>query len=65
MTFHGQVMDDGEEHGVVKVADFGLARIYQAPLKPLSENGVRAHFSSVYLRIFHVHSLHDYAMFNI
>jgi hypothetical protein len=40
-------MGDGEEHGVVKVADFGLARIYQAPLKPLSENGVRAHFSSV------------------
>ncbi|WJX40930.1 Cyclin-dependent kinase E-1 [Trifolium repens] len=34
------VMGDGEEHGVVKVADFGLARIYQAPLKPLSENGV-------------------------
>lgn len=34
-------MGDGEEHGVVKIADFGLARIYQAPLKPLSENGVR------------------------
>ncbi|CAL0305255.1 unnamed protein product [Lupinus luteus] len=34
------VMGDGEEHGVVKIADFGLARIYQAPLKPLSENGV-------------------------
>jgi cyclin-dependent kinase 8/11 len=33
-------MGDGEEHGVVKVADFGLARIYLAPLKPLSENGV-------------------------
>ncbi|XP_027351942.1 cyclin-dependent kinase E-1-like isoform X2 [Abrus precatorius] len=33
-------MGDGEEHGVVKIADFGLARIYQAPLKPLSENGV-------------------------
>lgn len=33
-------MSDGEEHGVVKVADFRLARIYQAPLKPLSENGV-------------------------
>ncbi|KAL9158709.1 hypothetical protein ABFS82_08G087100 [Erythranthe guttata] len=34
------VMGDGEEHGVVKIADFGLARIYQAPLKPLHENGV-------------------------
>lgn len=33
-------MGDGEEHGVVKIADFGLARIYQAPLKPLFENGV-------------------------
>ncbi|KAF7834113.1 cyclin-dependent kinase E-1-like isoform X1 [Senna tora] len=34
------VMGEGEEHGVIKIADFGLARIYQAPLKPLSENGV-------------------------
>ncbi|KAM6563225.1 hypothetical protein CsatB_023223 [Cannabis sativa] len=34
------VMGDGEEQGVVKIADFGLARVYQAPLKPLSENGV-------------------------
>ncbi|GLJ54572.1 hypothetical protein SUGI_1172150 [Cryptomeria japonica] len=34
------VMGDGDEHGVVKIADFGLARIYQAPLKPLSDNGV-------------------------
>lgn len=33
-------MGEGEEHGVIKIADFGLARIYQAPLKPLSENGV-------------------------
>jgi len=33
-------MGEGEEHGVVKIADFGLARIYQAPLKPLAENGV-------------------------
>jgi len=33
-------MGEGEEHGIVKIADFGLARIYQAPLKPLSENGV-------------------------
>jgi len=39
-TFFGQVMGEGEEHGVVKIADFGLARIYQAPLKPLSDNGV-------------------------
>ncbi|PON79900.1 GPCR kinase [Trema orientale] len=34
------VMGEGEEQGVVKIADFGLARIYQAPLKPLAENGV-------------------------
>ncbi|KAK3006887.1 hypothetical protein RJ639_016326, partial [Escallonia herrerae] len=33
------VMGEGEEHRVVKIADFGPARIYQAPLKPLSENG--------------------------
>lgn len=33
-------MGEGEEQGVVKIADFGLARIYQAPLKPLFENGV-------------------------
>ncbi|MEW5302446.1 MAG: hypothetical protein WDW36_005232 [Sanguina aurantia] len=26
--------------GVVKVADFGLARIFQAPLRPLHDNGV-------------------------
>ncbi|KAK9266214.1 hypothetical protein L1049_012417 [Liquidambar formosana] len=34
------VMGEGDEQGVVKIADFGLARIYQGPLKPLSENGV-------------------------
>ncbi|GAV68680.1 Pkinase domain-containing protein [Cephalotus follicularis] len=34
------VMGDGEEQGVVKIADFGLARIYQGPLKPLCDNGV-------------------------
>lgn len=34
------VMGEGDEHGVIKIADFGLARIYQAPLKPLSDNGV-------------------------
>ncbi|CDP04594.1 unnamed protein product [Coffea canephora] len=34
------VMGEGEEHGVVKIADFGLARIYQSPLKALSDNGV-------------------------
>lgn len=39
-----QVMGEGEEQGVVKIADFGLARIYQAPLKPLSENGVGGFF---------------------
>eukprot|EP00958_Prasinococcus_capsulatus_P017711 scaffold2017_cov387-Prasinococcus_capsulatus_cf.AAC.17 len=30
----------GEDAGRVKIADFGLARIFQAPLKPLSDNGV-------------------------
>lgn len=34
-------MGEGDEQGVVKIADFGLARIYQAPVKPLSDNGVR------------------------
>lgn len=37
-----KVMGDGEEQGVVKIADFGLARVYQAPLKQLSDNGVRS-----------------------
>ena len=40
MNFNDQVMGEGEEQGVVKIGDFGLARIYQAPLKPLSDNGV-------------------------
>lgn len=30
----------GKDAGMVKIADLGLARIYQSPLKPLSENGV-------------------------
>ncbi|KAM3709477.1 hypothetical protein ACB098_02G176500 [Castanea mollissima] len=34
------VMGEGDEQGVVKIADFGLARIYQAPLKSLADNGV-------------------------
>lgn len=38
-------MGEGEEHGIIKIADFGLARIYQAPLKPLSDNGVSASIS--------------------
>ena len=33
-------MGDGKEQGVVKIADFGLARIFQGPLKPLADNGV-------------------------
>ena len=33
-------MGDGKEQGVVKIVEFGLARIYQAPLKPLFDNGV-------------------------
>lgn len=41
-------MGEGEEHGIIKIADFGLARIYQAPLKPLSDNGVS---SSIYIPI--------------
>jgi cyclin-dependent kinase 8/11 len=36
-------MGEGEEQGIIKIADFGLARIYQAPLKPLSDNGVSTH----------------------
>jgi len=34
------VMGEGREEGTVKIADFGLARIYQSPLRPLSDNGV-------------------------
>jgi serine/threonine protein kinase len=41
------VMREGDEAGVVKLGDFGLARIYQAPLKPLSDNGVRSHAPSI------------------
>jgi len=33
------VMGDPSK-GTIKIADFGLARIFQAPLRPLSENGV-------------------------
>jgi hypothetical protein len=39
-------MGEGEEHGIIKIADFGLARIYQAPLKPLSDNGVSTDISN-------------------
>jgi hypothetical protein len=38
-------MGEGEEHGIIKIGDFGLARIYQAPLKPLSDNGVSCYIS--------------------
>ena len=34
------VMGDGPEQGTVKVGDFGLARVFQAPLRPLADNGV-------------------------
>ncbi|XP_024356729.1 cyclin-dependent kinase E-1 isoform X3 [Physcomitrium patens] len=34
------VMGEGDEQGLVKIGDFGLARIFQAPLRSLSENGV-------------------------
>ena len=33
-------MGEGSEQGTVKIADFGLARFFQAPLRPLAENGV-------------------------
>jgi len=33
-------MGKGKEEGTVKIADFGLARIFQSPLRPLSDNGV-------------------------
>ncbi|CAL5374102.1 unnamed protein product [Camellia sinensis] len=39
LNYLHRVMGEGEEQGVIKIADFGLARIYQAPLKSLSENG--------------------------
>lgn len=34
------VMGAGKEEGAVKIADFGLARIFQSPQRPLSDNGV-------------------------
>ncbi len=34
------VMGDGPEQGTVKIGDFGLARFFQAPLRPLADNGV-------------------------
>eukprot|EP01102_Stenamoeba_stenopodia_P020368 TRINITY_DN7892_c0_g1_i1.p1 TRINITY_DN7892_c0_g1~~TRINITY_DN7892_c0_g1_i1.p1 ORF type:complete len:230 (-),score=55.57 TRINITY_DN7892_c0_g1_i1:37-726(-) len=34
------VMGAGKEEGTVKIADFGLARIFQSPQRPLSDNGV-------------------------
>eukprot|EP01117_Protostelium_nocturnum_P009009 TRINITY_DN3234_c0_g1_i2.p1 TRINITY_DN3234_c0_g1~~TRINITY_DN3234_c0_g1_i2.p1 ORF type:complete len:219 (+),score=74.61 TRINITY_DN3234_c0_g1_i2:658-1314(+) len=33
-------MAEGPEQGLVKIADFGLARIFQSPLRALYENGV-------------------------
>jgi serine/threonine protein kinase len=33
------IMGDGVEQGVVKIADFGLARDVRSPARPLSENG--------------------------
>ena len=33
-------MGAGPEEGCVKVADFGLARVFRDPLRPLSDNGV-------------------------
>jgi serine/threonine protein kinase len=34
------LVSEGPEAGGLKVADFGLARLLRAPLRPLSENGV-------------------------
>ncbi|KAK9789048.1 hypothetical protein WJX73_000754 [Symbiochloris irregularis] len=34
------VMGEGSQQGQVKIADFGLARIFTSPLRPLSDNGV-------------------------
>ncbi|EGG19775.1 protein serine/threonine kinase [Cavenderia fasciculata] len=34
------VMGEGKELGTVKIGDFGLARIFQSPLRPLHDNGV-------------------------
>jgi len=34
------IMGPGPEVGRVKIADFGLARIFKDPLKPLSDNGI-------------------------
>jgi len=34
------VMGEGKETGTVKIGDFGLARIFQSPLRPLNDNGV-------------------------
>jgi len=34
------VMGEGKEMGTVKIGDFGLARIFQSPLRPLIDNGV-------------------------
>ncbi|GAB4821372.1 hypothetical protein N2152v2_008418 [Parachlorella kessleri] len=34
------VMGPGEEQGVLKIADFGLTRVFREPLEPLWNNGV-------------------------
>jgi hypothetical protein len=34
------VTGDGADPGRVKIADFGLARVFQAPVRPLYDNGV-------------------------
>jgi len=33
------INDDGTEKGVIKVADFGLARVFKAPLRRFSDDG--------------------------
>jgi len=34
------VMGEGKEMGTVKIGDFGLARVFQSPLRALNDNGV-------------------------
>ncbi len=34
------VTGEGKEMGTVKIGDFGLARVFQSPLRPLNDNGV-------------------------
>jgi len=39
------VMGDGPERGRVKIADMGFARLFNSPLKPMADLGMRAKLS--------------------